>query len=242
MYTLLKSVIGSFPEPSFPQGIDMDAEDRKARRRLYPVTIVYGVQLAILLGLSVRAGHALAALGVFAAGVVLWSPIEYWAHRFILHGIFPKRGVIGLALHHLFDASHADHHARPWDGLYINGHVDTLWLALVVMPLSLLAPLHTLPVFFATILICYAGEEWVHHACHFWNFRWSYFQYLRRRHLFHHSRHGIGLGYGVTSGLWDVVFGTRIPVRERRLLLPRRGVRGEPAPLAAEPETSAHGA
>jgi cyclopropane-fatty-acyl-phospholipid synthase len=241
MYTLLKSEIGSFPEPSFPQGVDMQAEDLKARRRLYPVTVVYSVQLATLLALSARRGHGGTALVVTALGAITWSPVEYWAHRYILHGIFPKRGLIGSALHYLFDASHADHHARPWDGLYINGHVDTLWLALVVMPLSLLLPIHTLPVFLATILVCYAGEEWVHHACHFWNFRWSYFQYLRRRHLYHHSRHGKGIAYGVTSGIWDVVVGTRIPARARGMLLPSyRATRSLPIEAAPE-KISAHG-
>jgi hypothetical protein len=225
---LLKSEVGSYPELHFPSGIDLVAEDHKARRRLYPVTIVYTVLLLSLLGLAIRSSHALVALGFVALGVLAWIPIEYWAHRYILHGIFPKRGLLGTALHYLFDASHADHHARPWDGMYINGHVDTLWLALVVVPASFLLPAHTAPVFVATVLACYAMEEWVHHATHFWNFRWSYFQYLRRRHLFHHSRHGVGLGYGVTSGLWDVVAHTRIPAQVRRQL-GRRGPR--PAPL-----------
>ena len=48
MYSLLKSKVGAFPEPQFPQGIDLSAEDRKARRRLYPVTVVYATQLAVL--------------------------------------------------------------------------------------------------------------------------------------------------------------------------------------------------
>ena len=38
MYTLLKSEVGPFPEPEFPQGIDLELEDGKARRRLYPWT------------------------------------------------------------------------------------------------------------------------------------------------------------------------------------------------------------
>jgi sterol desaturase/sphingolipid hydroxylase (fatty acid hydroxylase superfamily) len=243
MYTLLKSEVGSFPEAHFPQGIDLDAEDHKARRRLYPVTFVYSVQLTALLALAARSHKLLAALAFMAVAIAAWIPIEYWAHRYILHGAFPKRGLLGSALHYLFDASHSDHHARPWDGMYINGHVDTLWLALVVMPLSFLAPAHTAPVFLATVLACYAFEEWVHHATHFWNFRWSYFQYLRRRHLFHHSRHGVGLAYGVTSGIWDAVAGTRIPVRERRLLLPGRHTRRQAAPLEPAPEKNlAHGA
>jgi len=220
MYTLLKSEVGPYPEIEFAPGFDLRTEDHKARRRLYPVTVVYSVQFLVLLAAAVRAHHALGALVFVVLGVLAWIPIEYWAHRYILHGVFPKRGwLLAPALHYLFDASHADHHARPWDGNYVNGHLDTLWFALVAVPASLLLPVYTAPVFVATVLLCYMTEEWVHHGTHFWNFQWSYFQYLRRRHLYHHSRHGVGTGYGVTSGVWDIVAGTRIPPKARRLLL-----------------------
>jgi sterol desaturase/sphingolipid hydroxylase (fatty acid hydroxylase superfamily) len=236
LYTLLKSEVGPFPEPHFPTGIDLKAEDAKARRRLYPVTIFYSLQFLILLGFAVRAGHALAALACVALGLAAWVPVEYLVHRYLLHGVFPKEGgPIALGLHYLFDSSHSDHHARPWDGMYINAHMDTLFAAAVFVPLSFLAPYYTLPVFVATLLVCYAAEEWVHHATHFWNFRWSYFQYLRRRHLYHHTRHGSSLAYGVTSGVWDAVSRTRIPDRERRRLLPWRAAPTAGATAASAP-------
>jgi cyclopropane-fatty-acyl-phospholipid synthase len=222
VYTLLKSEVGSFPEPAFPPGIDLQAEDRKARRRLYPVTVVYALGLLLLLTLAHRSSRLGRALGFAALGVASWTLVEYLVHRYVLHGVFPKGpGPVRRGLHYLFDASHADHHARPWDGMYINGHVDTLFAAAVMVPLSLLAPPYTASAWVATLLFCYAAEEWVHHATHFWNFRFAYFQYIRRRHLYHHSRHGTGLAYGITSGIWDWVLHTRIPDRERRLLLPR---------------------
>jgi sterol desaturase/sphingolipid hydroxylase (fatty acid hydroxylase superfamily) len=46
---------------------------------------------------------------------------------------------------------------------------------------------------------------------------------VRRRHLYHHSRHGAldgGRAYGITSDFWDKVFGTRIPLPERDRLGP----------------------
>jgi sterol desaturase/sphingolipid hydroxylase (fatty acid hydroxylase superfamily) len=223
LYTLLKSEVGPFPPPVFPRGIDLAREERKARRRLYPVSIVYSVQLVALLALSFVHGHGRRGLAFLALGVVAWGPLEYAAHRWVLHGAFPRSGRrFGRILHYLFDASHADHHARPWDGMYINGHLDTLIVAALAVPLSLLAPPGTASVFVAAVLAAYAFEEWVHHALHFWNFDWGYFQYLRRRHLWHHSPRGAYTAYGVTSGLWDVPFGTRIPARERARLMPVR--------------------
>jgi sterol desaturase/sphingolipid hydroxylase (fatty acid hydroxylase superfamily) len=185
------------------------------------VTVIYSVYLLTLLILALRSPHALLALGFVALGVVAWIPIEYLAHRYILHGVFPKgEGWLSRALHYLFDSSHSDHHVRPWDGMYINGHVDTLFAAAVFFPLGFLAPYYTVPLFVATVFTCYALEEWVHHAVHFWNFKAPYFQYIRRRHLFHHSRHGKGLAYGITSGIWDVVSGTRVHAQQREMLSP----------------------
>ncbi len=222
MYTLLKSTAGSFPAPSFPRGIDLELEERKARRRLYPVTVVYPLGLLILMTLAFRSSRLARGFGFGLLGVASWPLVEYLVHRHVLHGVFPKgQSLFRRCLHQLFDASHADHHARPWDGLYINGHLDTLLAATVMVPLSLLAPRYSASVWVATLLVCYVAEEWVHHATHFCNFRWTYFQYVRRRHLYHHSPRGAGVAYGITSGIWDCVLRTRIPWRERRLLHPR---------------------
>jgi sterol desaturase/sphingolipid hydroxylase (fatty acid hydroxylase superfamily) len=226
VHTLLKSEVGPYPVPVFPRGIDLRAEDRKARRRLYPVTIVYAVQLSTLMVLAVRSPHSLRALAFLALGAAAWGPLEYLAHRFVLHGVFPRgRGWLRLVLHHLLDASHADHHARPWDGNHINGHLDTLPVAVVAAALGLLAPPYTASAFLAALFACYTAEEWAHHAMHFWSFDSPYFQYIRRRHLWHHSRHGVGRALGITSGVWDVVFGTRVPrqVRTRLRVGRRRG-------------------
>lgn len=183
------------------------------------MTVIYSAYLLILSVLAFRSPRPVLALGFGAAGLLAWTPIEYLAHRYILHGVFPKgRGPLSGSLHYLFDASHADHHARPWDGMYINGHVDTLFAAAVLFPLSFFAPYYTLPLFVVTVFECFVFEEWAHHAVHFWNFKSPYFQYIRRRHLYHHSRQGVGLAYGITSGIWDVVSGTRIRPAERQVL------------------------
>lgn len=237
MYTLLKSEVGPFPEPEFPQGIGLGREDRKARRRLYPVTVIYPACLVILLTLALRSHHLLAGLGFVALGLAAWPPLEHGVHRYILHGVFPRgKGPIARTLHYIFDSAHADHHARPWDGMYINGHLGTLFAAGVLFPLSFLAPHYTLPLFVATLCVCFVAEEWTHHAIHFWNLKSRYFQYVRRRHPFHHSRHGKGVAYGITSGLWDVVAHTRVPRDQREALSPwsrpKPGDKTPPPPLA----------
>jgi sterol desaturase/sphingolipid hydroxylase (fatty acid hydroxylase superfamily) len=221
MYTRLKSEVGPWPEPSFPQGIDLEREASHSRRRLYPVTVIYSTYLLGLATLAWRSSHLVRALAFFVAGLALWTLMEYLAHRFVLHGTFPPgKAWSRRLLHELFDSAHADHHAQPWDGFHINGHLDTLLVAAGLVPLSFLAPPYTASIAVAALFAGYAAEEWVHHALHFRNFGWRYFQYVRRRHLYHHSRHGVGTAYGVTSDFWDRVFGTRIPAPQRDRLLP----------------------
>ena len=216
MYTLLKSVAGSHPEPTFPSGIDLAAEARRSRGRLYPVTVIYLACLVTLMWFAIRSVSAVRVLAYSAAGIVLWTLVEYASHRWLMHRPFPKGEGLGTrVLHYLFDALHVDHHARPWDGYFINGHLDTLIVSSVLVPLSLLAPPYTASVVAVVFFTCYFAEEWVHHGLHFWNLDLGYFQYLRRRHLYHHSRHGVGKAYGITSGIWDAAFGTRIPAAER---------------------------
>ena len=90
MYTLLKSEVGPYPEPDFPQGIDLEAEDHKARQRLYPVTVVYTLGFFLVLTLAYRSSHLGRALGFAALAVASWTLVEYLVHRYVLHGVFPK--------------------------------------------------------------------------------------------------------------------------------------------------------
>ncbi len=223
MYTLLKSQVGPWPEPTFPPGIDIALEASRSRRRMYPVTVIYSALLLALLARAWKAAEVGQALAFTVVGVASWTAMEYVVHRWVLHAAFPRGSTWhSRILHKLFDASHADHHAQPWDGYHINGHLDTLLVAVWLVPLSFLAPAHTASVAVAALFCGYVGEEWAHHAMHYGNYRWRYFQYVRRRHLYHHSRHGVGTAYGITSDFWDKVFGTRIPLPQRDRLGPSR--------------------
>jgi 4-hydroxysphinganine ceramide fatty acyl 2-hydroxylase len=170
----------------------------------------------------------------FLSGGAAWTYVEYLAHRYILHGLFPEgEGLLRGLLHRYFDHLHFEHHARPWDGNHINGTIrDTLPFLLVLGGLSVLAPLHTLPVFLAGIIQFYILEEWVHHSVHFYNFKGRYFRYIKKHHLYHHSPEGSEVAYGLTNGLWDVVCETRISEDTRRILYGSPG-RSDPDGLAS---------
>ncbi len=199
--------------------IDHAAEARKARRRLYPVTVLYSLYALTVMSLSLRTRPRLALLFI-ALGVAIWTALEYWIHRFILHGRFPDGpGVFQHVLHRYFDHLHWEHHKRPWDGNHINGTIsDTIRLTAPLALLGLLLPVWSLAALLAGILQAYILEEWVHHSVHFYNFRGKYFRYIKRHHLYHHSPKGMNVAYGLTNGFWDLMFDTRISAGIRQAL------------------------
>jgi hypothetical protein len=206
----LKSKIG-LPDPLWPQNVDLRAEASKARRRLLPVTAFYSSASLVMLALVMRSGRSLSVAAAFlVAGVATWTLLEYAVHRYVLHGPFPDGpGVVQHTLHRRFDHLHVEHHQRPWDGNHINGSIqDTLPFVIGLGVLASWAPVNTLPVFLVGLVQSYVVEEWIHHSVHYYNFNSRYFRYIRRHHLYHHSRHGSRLAYGLTSHVWDVAWGT----------------------------------
>jgi len=233
--------IGAVVLPA-PSGVRRDVEARKARRRLYPVSFLYTAYATAILGTALRSSHKVTALASFALGMGAWTCIEYLVHRHILHGRFPDGpSPWRHALHRYFDHLHVEHHQRPWDGNHVSGTIrDTLPFAAVLAAVAFLFPFHTAPVLLAGILQAYIVEEWVHHSVHFCQLKGRYFQYIKRHHLYHHSPKGLGVGYGLSNGIWDVVLHTRIPPEERRLLYARpAGRRVGESPAAPGPPSLA---
>jgi dihydroceramide fatty acyl 2-hydroxylase len=201
-----------------PGSIRWGAEARKARRRLLPVTVVYALVTACALVIALRSSPAGAALS-WLLGVAFWTWLEYMVHRYILHGVFPDGPRLQHVLHRLFDHLHVKHHERPWDGNHINGTIkDTAPFLIPAFLLALALPPQTLLAFLCGLTQAYVAEEWVHYSVHFHHFDNRYFRYIRRHHLYHHSQRGREVGFGLTSGAWDVVFDTRIPEDMRRAL------------------------
>jgi hypothetical protein len=225
---ILKSLEG-IPNPEFPKGIVLANEARTARTRFYPVTILYTTYAVGILSVAFYY-HPLTALAYLVLGVGCWTAMEYFVHRYVLHGRFPDGPEFWKhRVHTFFDTMHGDHHQRPWDGMYINGYLDSIPFAALFVLLSLLAPYYTAPVLVAGLLQSYVIEEWVHYSVHFCRFQSKYFQYIRYHHWYHHSPRGAQRAFGLTTGLWDLFSGTRIPENIRHQ------PRAPQTPLSSEP-------
>jgi sterol desaturase/sphingolipid hydroxylase (fatty acid hydroxylase superfamily) len=219
---MLKS-IDPFPAtPWFPRGaIDLVAERQTALRRLVPLVAFYSSFTLLLLGLAAAYSPSMwRSIAFFLLGVALWTPLEYFVHRRVLHGPFPDgKGFFKHLLHKQFDHLHWEHHLKPWSGKTISGSLDqTLPVVFALAALSLLAPPYTLLLTVAGIAQSYVVEEYVHYSVHFEHFKGRYFRYIKKHHLYHHSPRGYELGFGLTNGIWDIVFDTRLPEEARALL------------------------
>src|SRR5262249_50561322 len=91
--SILKSRDGG-PRPIYPPGIDLAREARTPRRRFYPIPILYTAYAVVILSLALRRSVGVT-LAFAAAGVVIFSWLEYMTHRYVLHGRFPD-GAGGL--------------------------------------------------------------------------------------------------------------------------------------------------
>ncbi len=214
-----------------------------SRGRLYPMTAFYTVYAVIVLFFALGSAHPWVAVAFYAAGVPVWTLVEYFFHRYVLHGRFgPGKGIIRKFLHERLDPLHWEHHKRPFDGHHINGELkDLLPLFFVAAPLSFIAPVYTLPVLLAGVVQCYVLEEWVHHSVHFYNFRSPYFRYIKRFHYYHHSPKGMELGFGLTNGCWDIIFKTRYPVTVRQALYRRKPTAAAQSKMANSQQGAATG-
>ena len=141
-------------------------------------------------------------IGLFIAGLFIWTLTEYIMHRFVFH--FVPKAKWALRLHFIF---HGVHHDYPSDAKRL------------VMPPSASIPLATgfyllfnalLPVnyifgFFPGFILGYLAYDISHYAIHHFNFKGSFWKKIKQHHMLHHYQDPTK-GYGVSSPLWDKIF------------------------------------
>lgn len=141
----------------------------------------------------------------FGFGLMIWTITEYLLHRFVFH--FEPQSEWGKRIHFIF---HGVHHDFPQDAKRL------------VMPPSASIPLAILFYFlfslffknqsilfsfFAGFLTGYLLYDMLHYAIHHANFKNPLMKKLKRHHMMHHYSDPHN-GFGVSSALWDSIFGT----------------------------------
>jgi dihydroceramide fatty acyl 2-hydroxylase len=150
-------------------------------------------------------GLALAQVfGLFLLGVLVWTLSEYFLHRYLFHAEF--EGQQGAVRHFLI---HGYHHQFPNDPMRLVAPPIMSWP--IAAAFAVVYYFSFGPARFATVLagtvVGYIAYDWIHFYTHHGRPRNAIGKALRRYHMLHHfkSPHAF---YGVSSPLWDLVFGT----------------------------------
>ncbi len=151
-------------------------------------------------------GYGAVDLGLMVlAAAFAWTFAEYAIHRFVFH--FPARSRVGKYLVHLF---HGVHHDAPNDRtrLLMPPAGAILIFGCIFGFFRMLLPHPWVEPFCGFFIIGYLCYDYTHYAVHFWPMKGRIGRSIKRNHLLHHFQE-YQARFGVSSPLWDWVFGTR---------------------------------
>ena len=158
---------------------------------------------------AIRDGSALSVILGLVLGLFLWTLTEYLLHRFVFH--FPPRSQRQERILFLF---HGVHHAQPKCKTrlvmppVVSIPLAALFYALfwLVLDRALGLPAWLPPVFSGLIAGCLVYDL-THYATHHFPMRRRLPKALKRYHMQHHYKTP-SARFGVSSPLWDYVYGT----------------------------------
>ncbi len=136
---------------------------------------------------------------VYAGGLIGWTLIEYLLHRVLFHHA------------PILSEIHARHHQSPQDLIG-----TPAWASALIGLIAIASPAWATLGFglgtaaTAGLATGYLWYVFVHYATHHWRLRrGSYLYRARLRHARHHHL-SQGGNFGVTTGVWDQIFGTAL--------------------------------
>ncbi|MEY2917203.1 MAG: hypothetical protein RIS73_917 [Bacteroidota bacterium] len=183
--------------------------------------VIWGLYVPII-GLMLYYSSVVVQLGgvqiavTFLSGIFFWSFFEYCIHRFAFHFVAESERAMKFVY-----LIHGNHHEYPRDKerLFMPP-VPSLILASVIFALmfffgSLFNATGYVFTFFPGFMLGYLIYGTMHYAIHAWNppFKWA--KPLWRNHHLHHYKN-TELGFGVSSTLWDHVFGTMFDLSKEK--------------------------
>ncbi|MES2778768.1 MAG: sterol desaturase family protein [Bacteroidota bacterium] len=136
---------------------------------------------------------------VFAiSGIIIWTLVEYLIHRFLFHIKASKFQYLIHGVHHEFPRDRERLMMPPLPGLMLVLFFFGLWYLLFQQNVY---------AFMSGFVSCYVVYTFIHYALHAWK-PVKGFKFLWTHHHKHHNPAFEHTSYGVSTPLWDYVFGT----------------------------------
>lgn len=179
-----------------------------SRVRPWHVLIVWVPFVAYLIyrGLKVPDVPLAAFVGAAASGLAFWTLLEYVLHRWVFHFTPSPDWEFAQDVHFLI---HGVHHDWPHDAdRLVMPPVLSIILAVVLgYPIYFAIGPRFFAPFFAGLVSGYIWYDMTHYAVHHLKPRTEAGAKLRKHHYLHHFKTPEAR-YGVSTPLWDFVFGT----------------------------------
>lgn len=170
----------------------------------YIPLIVYLPVISYFLWMSIEINGTLTFLVHLALGILFWTFTEYIMHRFVFH-FYPSSN-FGKRIHFIF---HGVHHDYPNDAQrLVMPPSASIPLATAFYFLFMwILPANSLDGFFAGFILGYLLYDITHYMLHHAQFKSGIWKRIKQHHMLHHYDDSTK-GYGVTSALWDKIFGS----------------------------------
>ena len=159
---------------------------------------------------------ALRIMFTFLSGMFFWSLFEYAIHRFAFHFFAESERAKKIVY-----VIHGNHHEYPRDKerLFMPPVPSLILSSTIFLLMYLIAGLFGAGfyvfAFFPGFIIGYLIYGSMHYAIHAWNPPFKWMKPLWRNHHLHHYKN-TELGFGVSSTLWDHVFGTMFDLKKEK--------------------------
>ena len=178
--------------------------------------VIWGMYLPVFVGLPyysfAKLQYPLWLVAVlFITGMMTWTLVEYILHRFVFHMIAESERA-----QRIIYVMHGNHHHFPRDRerLFMPP-VPSVIIASVLFTLMYLLMGKYVVMFFPGFILGYLLYGSMHYAIHAWNPPFKWMKPLWRNHHLHHYKDE-GKGYGVSTTIWDRVFGTMFDLKKEK--------------------------
>lgn len=170
--------------------------------------LIWGLYLPVIVLLPYYGVHSLGFTGLqvallFLLGIAGWTLFEYLMHRYVFHFVSDNP-----TMQRITYVMHGNHHEFPRDRQRLfMPPVPSLILASIVFLAQYAVMGYYAMLFFPGFMLGYLMYGSMHYAIHAWNPPYKWMKPVWRNHHLHHYK-SEEKGFGVSTHLWDWVFGT----------------------------------